>query len=186
MDTMSHSAGNQRPGKDETAEYFFTYIDKVPDGDIVAALEQQSGEYAALLDRVSEEASHGRYAPGKWSVREVAGHVNDMERVFAYRALWFARGQPGPLPSVDQDVTVAFANSEAVTMAQLAAEFRAVRAATLAMVKTLPVEAWDRRGESGRSAESNGSAISVRAAIWIICGHVEHHTRLFREKYGLG
>ncbi len=185
MDTMSQIPGSQRPGKDEAAEYFFTYIDTVPDGDIVATLEKQSGEYAALLDRVSEEASHGRYAPGKWSVREAAGHVNDSERVFAYRALWFARGLPGPLPSMDQDVTAAHANSEAQTMAQLAAEFRAVRAATLAMARTLPAEAWDRRGESGWSATSSGSTLSVRAAVWIICGHVEHHTRLFREKYGL-
>jgi hypothetical protein len=185
MNTMSQIAGSRRPGKDETAEYFFTYIDKVPDGDIVAMLENQGVEYAALLDRVSEEASHGRYAPGKWSVRESAGHVNDMERVFAYRAFWFARGLEGPLLSVDQDVTAAHANSEAVTMAQLAAEFRAVRAATLALVKTMPAEAWDRRGESGRSATSSGSTLSVRAALWIICGHVEHHTRLFRNQYGL-
>lgn len=86
---------------------------------------------------------------------------------------------------MDQDVCVAHGGSEAVPMAQLAAEFRAVRAATMAMVHALPAEAWDRRGESGRSATSSGSMLSVRGALWIICGHAEHHTRLFRDRYGL-
>lgn len=180
MNTMSH-----RPANDEAAEYFWNYIDQVPGDNVVAALEAQTEAFAAMMERVSEETSHHRYEPGKWSVREALGHVNDTERVFAYRALWFARGLSGPLPSMDQDVCVAHGGSEAVPMAQLAAEFRAVRAATMAMVRTFPVEAWDRRGESGRSATSSGSTLSVRGAIWIICGHVEHHMRLFREKYGL-
>jgi hypothetical protein len=151
----------------------------VPGDDVVAALEAQTAEFAAMLGRVSEEASHHRYEPGKWSVREALGHINDTERVFAYRALWFARGLSGPLPSMDQDACVANAGSEGVAMAQLAAEFQAVRAATMAMVKSLPAEAWDRRGVS------SDNPLSVRAALWIICGHVEHHTRLFRERYRL-
>ncbi|MEP7363102.1 MAG: DinB family protein [Acidobacteriota bacterium] len=170
---------NQRPAKDEAAEYFWAYIDKVPGDDIVAALKAQTAEFTALLGRVSEEASLGRYEPWKWSVREVTGHINDCERVFAYRALWFARGLEGGLPSMDQDACVAHAGSNGVTMAALAAEFQAVRAATMAMVKSLPAEAWDRRGVS------SGMPLSVRGAVWIICGHVEHHTQLFRERYGL-
>ena len=177
---MSH-----RPANEEAAEYFWTYINKVEGDDVVAALERQAAEFAALMARVSEEASVSRYERGKWSVRESMGHVNDTERVFAYRALWFARGLPGPLPSMDQDVCVAHAASGGVEMARLVDEFRTVRASTLAMAKSFPAEAWDRRGVSGRSATSGGSLLSVRAAMWIICGHVEHHTRLFRERYGL-
>ena len=121
-----------------------------------------------MLGRSGEQESHRRYEPGKWSVREVMGHINDCERVFAYRALWFARGLEGPLPSMDQDVCVANSGSGGVAMSQLAAEFA-----------SLPAEAWDRRGVSSESP------VSVRAAVWIICGHVEHHTRILRERYGL-
>ena len=174
MNTMNH-----KPAKAEAAGYFFTYIDKVPTGGVVEALERQTVEFMAMLGRIGEQESHRRYEPGKWSVREVMGHINDCERVFAYRALWFARGLEGPLPSMDQDVCVANSGSGGVAMSQLAAEFAAVRAATMAMVKSLPAEAWDRRGVSSENP------LSVRAAVWIICGHVEHHTRILRERYGL-
>jgi len=174
MNTMSH-----KPARDEAAEYFWTYINKVEGDDIVASLSRQTEEFTALLGRISEEASHSRYEPGKWSVREAVGHINDAERVFAYRALWFARGLSGGLPSMDQDVCVANAGHDTVEMAKLATEFGAVRAATMAMVKSLPEEAWDQRGVS------SGNPLSVRAALWIICGHVEHHARILRERYGL-
>lgn len=168
-----------KPLANEAAEYFWTYIGKVGGDDVVAELEKQADEFAALLRRVSEEASLYRYAEGKWSVREAVGHIIDTERVFAYRALWFARGLGGELPSMDQDVCVRNAGSDAVPMAQLAAEFVAVRAATMAMVKPLPSEAWTRTGVA------SGKPVSVRALVWIICGHVEHHARILRERYGL-
>jgi len=167
------------PGKplaNEAAEYYWTYIDKVEGDDVVAALERQTAEFGALLGRVSEEASLHRYEPGKWSVREAVGHINDTERVFALRALWFARALGGELASMDQDICVRHAGSDDVSMAALAAEFQAIRASTLAFVNSLPADAWTRTGVA------SGKQVSVRALIWIICGHVEHHARILRER----
>lgn len=168
-----------KPLANEAAEYYWTYIGKVEGEDVIAALERQTAEFGALLGRVSEEASRHRYEAGKWSVREAVGHINDTERVFAFRALWFARALGVELDSMDQDVCVQHAGSDGVSMAALAAEFAAVRASTLAMVKSLPEEAWLRTGVA------SGNQVSVRALVWIICGHVEHHARILRERYGL-
>lgn len=161
----------------EAAEYYFTYIDQVPDGDIRGILEAQEGEIVAVLGGLSEQASLHRYAPDKWSIREVLSHVNDAERVFVCRALWFARGFESPLPSFDQHVALAAAGADARSLGSHVDEFRAVRAATLSLFRHLPAEAWDRRGIA------SDNPFTVRALAYITAGHATHHLRILRERY---
>jgi DinB family protein len=163
--------------RSEAAEYYFTYINQVPDGDIVKILQEQETETVQLLRGISEEASLGRYAPGKWSVREVASHINDCERMFTFRALWFARGFDSALPSFDQDVAIAGADADGRTLNSHVDEFRAIRSATLALFGSLSGEAWTRRGVA------SGNPFTVRALAHITAGHVAHHLRLLRERY---
>jgi hypothetical protein len=168
---------NATPDRTEAAEYYFTYIDKVPGGNICDILDAQSGETLALLGGISEEQSLHRYAPDKWSIRQVVSHINDTERLFAFRALWFARGFDTPLPSFDQTVAIAGADADARPLRSHADEFRAVRAATLVLFRTLPAEAWMKRGVA------SGNPFTVRALAYISAGHVAHHNAILREKY---
>ncbi|HEY7789949.1 MAG TPA: DinB family protein [Vicinamibacterales bacterium] len=161
----------------EAAEYYFTYINQVPTGDIVDVLAQQAGETAALLGTISDEGSLHRYASDKWSIREVVSHINDAERIFASRALWFARGFPDPLPSFDQNVAIASAGADARAWRTHVEEFETIRAATLSLFRNLPADAWTRRGIA------SGNPVSVRALAYIVAGHVAHHVRLLRERY---
>jgi len=163
--------------RSEAAEYYFTYINQVPDGDIVKILQEQETETVQLLRGISEEASLGRYAPGKWSVREVASHINDCERMFTFRALWFARGFDSALPSFDQDVAIAGADADGRTLSSHVDEFRAIRSATLALFGSILGDAWTRRGVA------SGNPFTVRALAHITAGHVAHHLRLLRERY---
>ncbi|HXE80432.1 MAG TPA: DinB family protein [Vicinamibacterales bacterium] len=166
-----------RPDRGEAADYYFRYIDKVPDGDIVGILEEQLPAALTLLRGISEEWSLHRYAPDKWSIREVMGHINDCERIFACRALWFARGLQSPLPSCDQDVAARHAGADARSWRSLVDEFDAVRASTLALFQHLPADAWLRRGVA------SGYEFTVRALAFIIAGHVTHHMEILRERY---
>src|SRR4029453_4073287 len=104
---------NAAPDRTEAAEYYFTYIDKVAGGNICDILDAQSGETLALLGGISEDQSPPRYAPDKWSIRQVVSHINDTERAFVFRALWFARGFDTPLPSFDQNVAIAGGDADA-------------------------------------------------------------------------
>jgi len=165
------------PDRSEAAAYFFTYIDKVGEGDILTILDRQLGSTVALLQAVSEDQSRHRYEPGKWSIREVAGHMNDTERLFAFRALWFARALGAPLPSFDQDMAMASAGSDDHPLSRHLEEFVTVRAATLSLFRNLPPEAWSRRGTA------NGNSFTVNALAYICAGHVEHHVRIMRERY---
>jgi uncharacterized damage-inducible protein DinB len=165
------------PDRSEAAEYYFTYIDKVPSGDVRAVLADQAEEVLTLLKRVSDEQSLQRYAPGKWSIREVVSHINDTERVFAFRAFWFARGFETPLPSFDQDAAIPLASADARAWDEHLDEFAAVRAATVALFDGLPEHAWDRRGVA------SGHPVSVRALAYICAGHVAHHLDILRSRY---
>lgn len=165
------------PERTEAADYYFTYIDKVGRGDICTMLEAQLGETVGFLRGISDERSLHRYASGKWSIREVVGHVNDAERLFAFRAVWFARGFDSPLPSFDQDVAVASAGSDARSWASLIDEFETIRGASLSFFKTLPTDAWMRRGVA------SGNSFTVRALAYIVAGHVAHHVGIVRERY---
>lgn len=166
-----------RPEPGEYASYFEKYVSLVPEGGAVEALERQGRETLALLRSLPEERGGHRYEPGKWSVKQVIGHVIDAERVFAYRALRFARGDRTPLPGFDQDVFDAGADFDARTLADLADEYEAVRRSTLILFRHLSPEAWERRG----TASDNEA--SVRAIAYVAAGHEAHHLRLLRERY---
>ena len=166
-----------RPERSEAAEYYFTYIDKVPQGDIGRILEAQSVEIPTLLERIPDARADYRYAADKWSIREVVAHLNDCERLFVFRAFWFARGFTGPLPSFDQNVAMTAAGAQQRSWAGLIDEFRAVRAATLAFFQTLPAAAWDQRGIA------SDNPFTVRALAYITAGHVVHHVAILNERY---
>jgi DinB superfamily len=166
-----------RPQSNEFASYYSLYVDRVPGDDIVAALATQLDETSAFLSEISEEKSLHRYAPDKWSMRELVGHVNDTERVFMFRAMWFARGFTDPLPSFDQEIGFKAADSDSVSWASHIAEFEAIRSATLAFCRNLPEDAWLRSGIA------SANPVTVRALAYIVAGHVAHHVAILRERY---
>ena len=166
-----------RPQPNEAAPSYSTYIDRVTSDDIVAVLTTQLDETVAFLSAISEEQSLERYAPDKWSMREMLGHVNDGERVFMYRAMWFARGFDDPLPSFDQEISFKAADSVNVSWSSHIAEFRAIRLSTLAFCRNLPEDAWLRSGIA------SDNPVSVRAIAYIVAGHVSHHVDVLRERY---
>jgi hypothetical protein len=166
-----------RPQPNEAASYYSMYIDRVTSDDVVAELATQFDETLAFMSRISEEQSLHRYAPDKWSMRELLGHVNDGERVFMFRAMWFARGFDSPLPSFDQEIGYKAAESDKVSWASHVEEFRAIRASTLAFFRNLPEDAWLRSGVA------SDASITVRAIAYIVAGHVSHHVNILRERY---
>jgi len=166
------------PAADEYAPYYGKYVALVGP-DVLAALEAQARSTAALLAATPEAKGGHRYAEGKWSVKEVIGHLADGERVFAYRALRFARTDATELPGFDENVYVPAGKFDRRTLADVAAEFAAVRAATLAFARSLDDEALARRGSA------NNTPVSVRALVAIIAGHELHHVKILRERYGL-
>jgi uncharacterized damage-inducible protein DinB len=168
-----------RPDASEHAPYYGRYVDLVAAGDILGTLATQIHGTLAELRKVSEADSLKRYAAGKWSMREVLGHLIDTERIFAYRALRFAHGDRTDLPGFEQDDYVAAAQFDRRTWAGLLEEFEAVRRSNVLMFRGLGDEAWARQGVA------NGNAMSVRAAAYVIAGHELHHMRVLREDYGL-
>lgn len=166
-----------RPQPNEAASYYFTYIDRVSSDDIVAELQDQLDQGLAFLSGVSEEKSLHKYGPDKWTIKQVLGHVNDTERLFQSRAFWFARGFQEPLPSFDQNVCVENSDADNVSWASHVEEFRAVRLASLAFIRNLPEEAWDRRGIA------SDNPFTVRALAYITAGHATHHLKIIQERY---
>jgi uncharacterized damage-inducible protein DinB len=169
--------GARRPREGEFAPYYGRYVALVPDGPITETLGVQITESLDLLSPLSEETARFRYAPGKWSVKEVVGHVADGERVFAYRALRFARGDATELPGFDQEVYAANARFQDRPLPDVLRELTDVRAATLSLFRSLGDEAWDRGGLA------NGVPVTVRALAWIIAGHERHHRSQLLERY---
>ena len=165
------------PEPNEAAAYYFKYIDRVRSEDVVGVLGTQLEETVGFLLGISQEKSLHRYAPEKWSIRQVLNHVSDTERVFVFRALWFARGFDSPLPSFDENVSVEAAGADVVSWADQVEEFRAVRLATLSFFRNLPAEAWMRSGTA------SGNPFTVRALAYISAGHSAHHVALIRERY---
>src|SRR5881396_1610634 len=133
-----------RPQTAEAAPYYFNYIDQVTGDDPLGALENQLEE--ALFSAISEEKSLHRYAPDKWSIRQVLNHVTDTERAFAFRALWFARGFQSPLPDYDQNIAAAGADADQTAWSDHVEEFRRVRLASISLFRNMPAEAWLRTG----------------------------------------
>ena len=166
-----------RPQSTEAAPHYFTYIDQVAGDDVVAILESQLKESLRFLSGISEEKSLYRYAPDKWSIRQLLNHVADTERAFAFRALWFARGFDSALPSYDQTIAASGAEADRVSWAAHIEEFRCVRLSTIPLFRNMPPDAWM---TSGIASEKR---FTVRALAYIIAGHVAHHLTVLRERY---
>ena len=166
-----------RPQDTEAAPHYFTYIDQVEGDDISAIIERQLDDSLALFHGISEETSQHRYAPDKWSIRQVLNHITDTERAFAFRALWFARGFDAPLPSFDQNTAAAGADADRIYWSAHVEEFRRVRLSTISLFRHLPSEAWMRTGIA------SDNPFTVRAMAFIVAGHVAHHVAVLRERY---
>ena len=166
-----------RPHESEVASLHWKYIDKVEGDDPIVALERQLPAAIFLFEGTPEERSLFRYAPEKWSLRQSLNHVTDMERVFAYRALWFGRGFTSAVEGFDENAGEAAAHADRVSWAAHVEEFQQVRRATISLFRNMPEEAWSRSGVA------NGNLISVRSLAFLAAGHVEHHLKIVRERY---
>lgn len=175
MTAGAFNIGRPQPG--EYAPYTIGYISLVETEDIVVTLEEQGAEAVALFSGLSEGTGNFRYAPGKWSIKELVGHVNDSERVFAYRALRFARNDRTPLSGFEQDDFIRGTNFDRRRLSDLVEEFTHIRKATVALFADLDEAEWMRRGPA------NNTEVSVRALAYIIAGHELHHRKILQEKY---
>jgi uncharacterized damage-inducible protein DinB len=166
-----------RPEASEYAPYYEKYISLVPQANLLDTLGQQLESTLALLSGITEEQADSSYAPGKWSIKELIGHLIDSERIFAYRALRFARADQTPLPGYEQDDYVASARFGARRLSDMAEELSYTRKSNLYLFRSLDEEAWQRTGEA------NGQPVSVRAIAYIIAGHEAHHMGILRTRY---
>jgi DinB superfamily len=166
-----------RPTPTEYAPYHEKYVSLIPEGDIVNTLIQQANRMSALLRSIPEDQADSRYAPDKWSIKEVVGHISDCERIFAYRALRFARNDPSQQPGFEHNDYVRYAGFGNLALADLASEFECVRHASVHLFKSLADEAWLRVGNA------NGADLSVRALAHIIAGHELHHVAILHTRY---
>ena len=166
-----------RPQNSEAAPYYFTYINQVASEDVIGTIDLQLEESLPFFSTISEAKSLHRYAPDKWSIRQVLNHVSDTERAFAFRALWFARGFETPLASYDQNISVASAAADRVPWADHVEEFRRVRLATISLFRNMPPEGWTRTGIA------SDYHFTVRALAYVIAGHLTHHITILRERY---
>ncbi|MCP3920793.1 MAG: DinB family protein [bacterium] len=167
----------QRPEPNEFDPYYSLYIDRVPDGDVVEILSRQGAETVGLLEGVDEERALHRYAPDKWSLKEVVGHVVDAERIFGFRAMAFARGDGQPYPGMDQDDYARNAAFDGRSLASLVEEFRGLRASHVALFGSFGEEVSLRKGVA------SGCPFSVRSLVYVIGGHEAHHVGVLRERY---
>jgi hypothetical protein len=167
----------KRPQPDEYAPFYANYVALVPEGDILITLEAQLHDMKALLGPIGEQRAEFRYAPDKWSIKEVLGHISDSERIFAYRALRIARGDKTPLSGFEQDDYVREGSYARRKIAELLEEFAAVRRASITLFRPLDEEVWMRRGTA------NQKEISVLALAYITAGHERHHRRILEERY---
>jgi hypothetical protein len=178
MPALHHAVS--RPQPDEHAPYYSRYIDLIPGDDALPVLRAQLDETLAPFARLDDAAGEKRYAPGKWTVKQVLSHVSDAERVFTYRALRIARKDATPLPGFDENAFADAAAADRRPLSQIVAELRAVRAATVALYEGFEPDAMTRRGTA------NDSPFTVRALAWIAAGHERHHRNVLRERYGIG
>ena len=174
---MAQQWRSERPGADEHPPFYAGYIAEAPGKDLLQALEKQVDDWRSALKSLPAAKAGHRYAPGKWTIREVVAHVADAERVFAYRLLRFARGDTTALPGFDENVFAKSCDAEARTLEDCLAELAAVRAATVALVRPMSDVQMTRRGTA------NGKEISARALAWTIAGHAQHHLGVLKERY---
>lgn len=167
----------QRPENNEYAEFYANYVSLVEEADVVSALQKQPDELKNLLAALPEEKANFRYAEGKWSVKELLGHIIDGERVFSYRALRISRGDKTPLAGFEENSYVAGGNFSNSNLADLLEEFSLLRAANVLLFKNLTDAAWLRTGTA------SDAIVSVRALAFIMVGHVRHHANILRDRY---
>ena len=175
MSTVATSPS--RPQAGEYAPYYDKYISLIPGNDVLSALDEQRRQTLLLLSGRTDADSNLRYAPGKWTVKEVLGHINDTERVFAYRALRIARNDQTPIEGFEQDDYVKFGPFATRSLVDLVEDYIGVRRATMSLFRNLDDSAWTRRGIA------NKNEVTVRALAFIIAGHELHHRRILEEKY---
>src|SRR5918995_1548111 len=168
-----------RPTAEEAAAYYQAYIAEVGGDNIGEQLVEQLSQVEGLYSGLDDAAALARYAPGKWSIKEVLGHLNDSERIFSYRLLRISRGDSTPLPGFDQNPYVVAGQFDQRSLDDLRGEFRAIRLSTVALSSGLPDEAWTERGVASENS------VTARALLYIIVGHVAHHLQVLRDRYGL-
>ena len=171
------AASIHRPEPSEYDPYYERYISLVKTDDIVTTLQKHAQETRDLLATVSAEKAEFRYAPGKWSVKEVLGHVNDTERIMSYRVLRIARGDQTPMEGFEQDDYIAGGKFGCRTIEDLLQEFMTIRNATIQLIRHLDAESSERHGTA------NHKPISARAIVYVIAGHELHHRKILQEKY---
>jgi uncharacterized damage-inducible protein DinB len=176
MATLSIS----RPAANEAADFYHHYIARVTEPNIAEQLVEQLAELDSLVRPLDDTQGLSRYAPGKWSIKELLGHLADAERIFSYRLLRISRGDATPLPGFDENAYVPPGAFDTRPLRELMDDFRAVRQSTVRLVESIPPSAWSRQGEA------SGKQISARALAYILVGHVTHHMGVMRERYGLG
>jgi len=167
----------RRPRPDELGAYYHGYLALVPPGDVLQLLEDGLAETRALLERFGEARGGHRYAPGKWSVKDLVGHLIDAERVFSYRALRIARGDTTPLAGFEQDDYVAAAGADRRTLADLTEEMTLLRGANLRLFRSLTAADWERRGTA------SDNPFVAAAFPYLLVGHEAHHRRILAERY---
>jgi hypothetical protein len=175
--TAMNSTASFRPQPGENAPYHDRYISLVPGNDVLAALEEQRRQMLLLLSGSTEADGELRYAPNKWSLKEVLGHINDTERIMSYRALRIARGDATPIEGYEQDDYVRNSPFARRLLSDLVEDYIAVRRATVSLFRNLDETAWTRRGKA------SNNEVTVRALAYIIAGHELHHRRILEEKY---
>jgi len=168
-----------RPTSAEYAPFYAGYVGLVPDTDILAALAAQPDELRAWARGVPAAKETFRYAEGKWSPRQIIGHIGDGERVFGYRAFTIGRGDKASLPGYDEGAYMARSRFDERTLADLVEEFALLRAGSLAALRTFTAN------DLASLGNANGAAVSTRALAWIMVGHVRHHLDVLRTRYGL-
>jgi len=169
----------QKPAPEEYAPFYAGYVSLVPEADVLPVLSAQTSEIRGLAGAVPKDRESFRYAPGKWSIRQVLGHIGDGERVFGYRAFCISRGDQAALPGFDENDYVAESPYDQQTVAELADDFARLRAANLALLGHLDPARWARVGNA------NGKPVSVRALAFIMAGHVRHHLGVLKTRYGV-
>ncbi|HSK72040.1 MAG TPA: DinB family protein [Pyrinomonadaceae bacterium] len=166
-----------RPESNEYDRYYETYVSLVEETDIVTAMQNQLTELEKLFGEITEEKSLHAYAPGKWTIKELLGHLTDGERIFAYRALRISRADQTPIEGFEQDGYIENSNFNGAKLTDLTEELILTRKANLILFKNLPDEAWTRTGTA------SDVPVSVRALAYIMVGHIRHHLNILRERY---
>lgn len=168
-----------RPPDTEYPPFFAGYVSLVPEPDVIAVLESQPAELAKLSSNVPADREKFRYAEEKWTIREVVGHIVDVERVFGYRAFCISRGEQAPLPAFDENEYITHSHYDRQRLGDLVSEFAALRDGNLRFLRQLENNDW------GRLGTANNNPASVRALAFIMAGHVRHHFAVMRDRYGV-